>query len=80
MLLESGHAGEDKKVDLLDARILLILSVATSIDALAVGVGVAFADHSLLETVVIVGLATAAISFCSVFIGSRYGCKLEGKA
>ncbi|MCI0503268.1 manganese efflux pump MntP family protein [Candidatus Micrarchaeota archaeon] len=80
MLLESCHSGEDKKVNLLDARILLILAVATSIDSLAVGVGVAFADHSLLETAIIVGAATALISFSSVFIGSRFGCRLEGKA
>lgn len=80
MLLESGHRSEEKRVNLLDARILLILSIATSIDALAVGVGVAFADHSLLETAITVGAATALISFSSVFIGSCFGCRLEGKA
>jgi len=78
MLLESGHTGEDKRINLLDARILLLLSVATSIDALAVGV--AFADHSLIETAMIVGLATALISFVSVWVGSRYGCALDNKA
>jgi manganese efflux pump family protein len=81
MLLESRRAGgEDTKANLLDARILLVLALATSIDALAVGVGVAFADHSLIETAIIVGVATATISFFSVFIGSRFGCKLGGRA
>ena len=80
MLLESRHMGEDKRVDLLDARVLVLLAIATSIDALAVGVGVAFADHSLLDTAAIVAATTAAISFASVFAGKKYGCALEGKA
>jgi putative Mn2+ efflux pump MntP len=80
MLHEAPHKSGDKKVDLLNARMLLVLAVATSIDALAVGVGMAFADHSLLEAAVIVGAVTAAISFASVYVGSRYGVALEGKA
>lgn len=80
MLLESRHMGRDKRVDLLDARLLLVLAIATSIDALAVGVGVAFADHTLLDTAIIVGAVTAAICFVSVYLGSRYGVALEGKA
>jgi putative Mn2+ efflux pump MntP len=79
MLLESRSKG-DEKADLLDPRALLFLSFATSIDALAVGVGIAFAGDSLLETAVIVGATTAVISFFSVFIGKRYGAVLEGKA
>lgn len=80
MLLESGHTGKDRQVNLLDARTILILSFATSIDALAVGAGVAFADHSLLETATIAGIITALISFASVYAGRCFGCKLEQKA
>ncbi|MFH0885252.1 MAG: manganese efflux pump [Candidatus Micrarchaeota archaeon] len=80
MLLESRHMGEDKRVDLLNARILILLAVATSIDALAVGIGIAFADHSLFDTAIIVASTTALISFASVFAGKKYGCALEGKA
>jgi putative Mn2+ efflux pump MntP len=80
MLLESRHMGIDKRINLLDARILVLLAIATSIDALAVGVGVAFTDHSLLETAAIVAFTTAIISFASVYAGKKYGCALEGKA
>jgi putative Mn2+ efflux pump MntP len=80
MLHESRHVCGGRKVDLLDARVLMLLGLATSIDALAVGVGVAFADHSLYETAAAVGLTTAAISFISVFAGQAYGHRLEGKA
>lgn len=80
MLYESRHAQSGKAVELLDSRMLLLLAFATSIDALAVGVGVALADHSLYETASAVGLTTAAISFFSVFIGKAWGHSLEGKA
>lgn len=80
MLMESRKTGEDKKVDLLDIRILAMLSVATSIDALAAGAGIAFADNSILFTASIVAASTSVISFFSVFIGRKYGCALEGKA
>ncbi len=80
MLIESRQGRRGNSVELLDGRMLLLLALATSIDALAVGVGVAFADHSLYETAAAVGLTTAAISFLSVFIGKAYGHRLEGKA
>jgi len=79
MLYESRHM-EDKRVDLLDAKVLLFLALATSIDALAVGVGVAFTDRSVFESAIIVGITTALISSASVFIGNRFGAVLEGKA
>jgi putative Mn2+ efflux pump MntP len=80
MVYESRHIDEGRRVDLLDAKVLLFLAIATSIDALAVGVGVAFADSSIIETAIVVGITTAVISFASVFIGNRYGSILEGKA
>ncbi len=80
MILESSRICPDERVRLLDMGVLLMLSVATSIDALAVGVGVAFADHSLFETAASVAAITAALSFISVFAGNRYGCGLGSRA
>ncbi len=80
MILESRQAGKEERVNLLDLKVLLLLSVATSIDALAVGAGLAFANEMLIETALIAGATTAAISLVSVFAGDRFGTKLEGRA
>ena len=80
MLHEARHTCDGRKTDLLSPRLIVLLAFATSIDALAVGVGVAFADHALYETAAAVAATTAVISFFSVFAGERYGCGLGGKA
>ncbi len=80
MIIESRQPAEKRKVDLLDWKLLVFLALATSIDALAVGVGIAFTGNSLVQTAVIVGAITAMLSFASVFVGGRYGHLLENKA
>jgi len=80
MILESRQPAEKRNVDLLDWRVLTLLALATSIDALAVGVGIAFTGNSLLQTAMTVGIITAGLSFASVFLGGRYGHLLENKA
>jgi putative Mn2+ efflux pump MntP len=74
MVLESlQHHKEEGRIDLLDHRVMIALAFATSIDALAVGTGLAFADGGILGTALIVGAVTALISSASVFLGERYG-------
>lgn len=80
MILESRQPAEKRKVDLVDWKLLVFLALATSIDALGVGIGMAFIGNSLLQTAVVVGTITAAISFASVFVGNRYGHLFENKA
>jgi len=59
--------------------ILLILSVATSIDALAIGITLSFLRISLVTVVVIIGLVTFVLSYLGVFIGKRFGHFFENK-
>lgn len=59
---------------------LLILAVATSIDALAVGVSFAFLRVSIVWSAVIIGLITFAICFAGVYIGNKFGGLLKKKA
>jgi putative Mn2+ efflux pump MntP len=80
MVVESLRHHEEKKTELLDYRVLFALAIATSIDALIVGTGMALADSGIMMMVLVVGLVTAAISIISVFIGSRYGSMLGTKA
>jgi putative Mn2+ efflux pump MntP len=58
---------------------ILILSVATSIDAFAVGVTFAFLNTNILLPVIIIGLVTFGLSFLGVYIGKKVGHLFEGK-
>lgn len=62
-------------------RDILILSVATSIDAFAVGVTFAFLNTPILLPILIIGLVTFILSFLGVYIGKRvghlFGSKIE---
>lgn len=64
----------------LNIRELSLLAVATSIDALAVGVTFAFLRVSIVPSVLLIGVVTFALSFIGVGIGSRFGAKLQTKA
>ena len=59
--------------------VLLLLSVATSIDALAVGITFAFLHVSILLPVLIIGIITFLFSFIGVFMGDRLGHFFENK-
>lgn len=80
MIYESRREKSDKKIlNPLKLHILLVLSVATSIDALAVGVTLAFLDITILTPVIIIGLITLILSFIGVHIGNRLGHFFEKK-
>ena len=59
--------------------ILLVLSLATSIDALAIGITLSFLRVSLVTAVGIIGLVTFVLSYLGVFIGKRFGHFFENK-
>ena len=56
---------------------MLILSIATSIDALAVGITFAFLKTSLLMSISIIGIITFILSVIGVKIGNKFGTKYE---
>lgn len=66
--------------DRLDIKNLFVLAVATSIDALAVGVSFAFLEIKISLAVLVIGLTTFAISFVGVQIGKFFGIALKDKA
>lgn len=59
--------------------VLLILSVATSIDALAVGITLSFLQVSIATAVITIGLITFVLSYLGVFIGKKVGHFFESK-
>ena len=74
MIYESLKHGQTQRAfDFLNIRILLILALATSIDALAAGIGFAFMDVDIIRTVSIIGGVTFSLSFIGYRIGYRIG-------
>jgi putative Mn2+ efflux pump MntP len=71
---EQGNRQED-----LNTAVLLVLSLATSIDALAVGLSFAFLEVSIFLPVLIIGFVTFAVSLSGVFIGNKLGHFFEKK-
>jgi len=59
--------------------VLLLLSIATSIDALAVGITLSFLQVSIAVAVTIIGLVTFALSYLGVYIGKKVGHFFEGQ-
>jgi len=59
---------------------VLLLAVATSIDALAVGVTFAFLKISILPSISLIGLTTFCLSLMGVVIGNRFAARFENKA
>ena len=72
----------DEDGDKLQLKQLVILAIATSIDALAVGITFALLDGGvgIITSVLMIGIVTFIISFMGVIIGNRFGNKYESKA
>jgi putative Mn2+ efflux pump MntP len=59
--------------------VLLVLSVATSIDALVVGITLSFLKVSIAVAVIIIGMVTFLLSYLGVFIGKKIGHFFESR-
>ena len=79
-----GMIREAKKAEELDDdlgfRTMLLLAIATSIDALAVGITFAFLSVRILPAAGLIGLTTFLLSALGVYIGHVFGLKYKAKA
>lgn len=73
---ETETAGDSS----LDIKELFVLAIATSIDALAVGISFAFLQVNITSAITLIGCTTFVISAAGVFIGHKFGNKYEDKA
>lgn len=64
----------------LDWKELLMMAVATSIDALAVGITFAFLQVQIVPAVASIGLITFGLSFVGVIVGNKFGNRFQSKA
>lgn len=73
--------GEEEKVDAsMGVKNMFLLAIATSIDALAVGVTFAFLKVSIIPAVSFIGVVTFVCSAIGVKLGSIFGAKYQSKA
>ena len=61
-------------------KTLIMQSVATSIDAFAVGVSFVGVGVDILSAVCIIGITTAILSYAALFVGHRFGSMLGSRA
>ncbi len=78
--LRPAEAEDTPARDPFALRRLFLLGVATSIDALAVGVGFSLVEIPLFATVAIIGVTTAALCLPAVLLGRRLGERFAHRA
>lgn len=61
-------------------KTMFLLAIATSIDALAVGVSFAFLRVDIWTSILLIGLMTGAFSALGVFLGHMFGSRFKSKA
>jgi len=79
MIWDAFHDDESCPVSF-SIRELFLMAIATSIDALAVGITFAFLQVKIARAITIIGCTTFALSLVGVFIGNRFGSRYKSKA
>ncbi len=77
MIKEAFEGAEEGKNDNVDFKEMIVLAVATSIDALAIGITFAFLEINIFLAIDIIGIITFVISVIGVKIGNVFGNKYE---
>lgn len=80
MIYEGFVEGIEDDISQVTFKVMLILSLATSIDAMAAGFSLTLLSVQPLLACAIIALITAAFSAIGVYVGHRSGTWLEGKA
>jgi len=80
MVKEAFDKESENRNDNVDVKTMLVLSIATSIDALAIGITFACLKIHIVMPVITIGLITFIISVIGVKIGNRFGDKYGKKA
>jgi putative Mn2+ efflux pump MntP len=79
MIYESFKIKEERRTpNPANLAVVLVLAVATSIDALAVGITLSLITSAIALAVIIIGVVTFGLSFAGVYIGKKFGHFFEG--
>ncbi len=80
-MVREGLFGEEEEVDAdMGVKTMVLLAIATSIDALAIGISFAMTEDSIFLPALVIGVVTLVISMAGVKIGSLFGDRFGKKA
>jgi putative Mn2+ efflux pump MntP len=80
MIYEGLHGGIEEEITAISNRMMLVLAIATSIDAMAAGFSLTLLDANPYLACLIIGITTFAFGWAGVLIGKKSGAWLESKA
>jgi putative Mn2+ efflux pump MntP len=80
MIYEAFAEGVEESIALISQRVMLMLAIATSIDAMAAGFALTLLDVGPFVACLVIGVTTFVFSWAGVFIGIQSGTWLESKA
>ena len=80
MIYEGLHEGIEENIETITNKMMLLLAIATSIDAMAAGFSLTLLDINPYLACLIIGVTTFAFSWIGVRIGKSSGVWLESKA
>lgn len=80
MLKEAFDNNSEGYNDSVNFKTMVVLAIATSIDALAVGITFAFLQTNIVLADILIGVVTFILSVIGVKIGNQFGIKYEKRA
>ena len=80
MIREALGKDDDNENDDFSFKAMLPLAVATSIDALAVGISFAFLGVDIVQAALLIGITTFVLSGVGIYVGNVFGAKYKSKA
>lgn len=79
-MIKEAFGKEEKLNASFSVKTMLPLAVATSVDALAVGIGFAILEVNIFAAVSFIGVITFALSAVGIYVGNIFGMKYKSKA
>lgn len=80
MIYEAKKEGIEEDISSITNKLLLVLAIATSVDAMAAGFTLILMNVNLFMACTVIGVTTFCFSVAGVYIGKRSGAWLESKA
>ena len=80
MIYESFGEPVEEEVSVVTNKVLLLLAIATSIDAMAAGFTLTLMEPTIAMSIIVIGLTTFVFSYVGVLLGAHGGAFLESKA
>lgn len=79
-MIKESFSKEEKTDSDFSVKTMLVMAIATSIDALAIGVSFAFLGVNIFAAAIVIGITTFLFSVAGIKIGNLFGCRYKSKS